>query len=178
MSESKLNDYLKQTDRTGEEWLWKRQAAAALEVTEKTLERRASAGKIAQMERDRKIFYKVSDLIEFEKEKDSETLRAVPMENPEPMQTNLIRQQQTDNNFSNSLMSDSKPRMEKALIDKAEADAKRAIYEGNLTFSLDEAAELFNLSIVHLKGDAKTFKGKNQKLMITKKNLDLYLENL
>ncbi len=69
-------------------------------------------------------------------------------------------------------------RMIKAQLDKAEADAKRAIYEGNLTFPLDEAAELFNLSIVHLKADAKTFKGKNQKLMITKKNLDLYLENL
>jgi DNA-binding transcriptional MerR regulator len=69
-------------------------------------------------------------------------------------------------------------RMIKAQLDKAEADAKRAIYEGNLTFPLDEAAELFNLSIVHLRADANTFKGKNQKLMITKKNLDLYLENL
>lgn len=71
-----------------------------------------------------------------------------------------------------------KERMIKAQIDKAEADAKRAIYEGNLTFSLDEAAELFNLSIVHLKADANTFRGKNQKLMITKKNLDSYLETL
>lgn len=178
MSESKLNDYLQQTDRTGDEWLWKRQAAAALEVTEKTLERRATAGKIAQMERDRKIYYKISDLLEFEKEKDSEILRAVPMATPEPEQKSLIRHEQTDNNFNNFSMSDSKMRMEKAIIEKAEADAKRAIYEGNLTFSLDEAAELFNLSIVHLKADAKTFKGKNQKLMITKKNLDLYLENL
>lgn len=181
MSESKLNDYLKQTDRTGEEWLWKRQAAAALEVTEKTLERRASAGKIAQMERDRKIFYKVSDLLEFEKEKDSETLRAVPMERQETMQTNLVRQEQTDNSFNNSLMSDSKMRMEKALIEKAEAEAERAVYEKfltRLTFSLDEAAEVFNLSIVDLKAKATTFKGKNQKLMITRKNLDLYLNNL
>ncbi len=94
------------------------------------------------------------------------------------MQTNLVRQEQTDKNFDNLLMSDSKSRMEKALIDKAEADAKKAIYEGNLTFALDEAAELFNLSIVHLKTDATTFKGKNQKLMITKKNLDLYLDSL
>ncbi len=179
MSESKLNDYLKQTDRTGDEWLWKRQAAAALEVTEKTLERRANVGKIAQMERERKTFYKISDLLEFEKEKGGETLRAVPMTEGEPMQTNLIRQNQTDTNFNNSLMmSDSKARMETALIEKAEADAKKSIFDGNLTFPLDEAANLFNLSIGDLRAKAKTFKGKNHRLMITKANLENYLSNL
>lgn len=69
-------------------------------------------------------------------------------------------------------------RMIKAQLDKAEADAKKAIYQGNPTFALDAAAELFNLSIVDLKANAKTFKGKNQKLMITKRNLDDYLNNL
>jgi hypothetical protein len=179
---SKIEDFVYSNRLPNEEaleWLWKKQAAELLGIAEKTLERRAASGDIAQMNKDRKTFYKVNDLIRFENEKDSEVLKAVVDKKESAA---LIRQTptETDNNFNSLQLSELglQERMIKAQLDKAEADAKKAIYEGNLTFSLEDAADLFNLSIVHLRADATTFKGKNQKLMITKKNLDLYLENL
>lgn len=177
---SRIEDFLNKNRLENEllpEWMWKRDAAKALQVVEKTLERRAEAGEIAQMIQDRKVFYKVSDLIKFETGKETPILKGV-IDRNEP--TDLVRQTPTQTDFNNLQLSELglTERMIKAQLDKAEADAKKAIYEGNLTFSLDEAAELFNLSIVHLKANATTFKGKNQKLMITKKNLDSYLDNL
>jgi hypothetical protein len=72
-----------------------------------------------------------------------------------------------------------------AMIDKAKFEAKKlyfeakkSYFEGNLIFALDEAADEFGLSITDLKKSAKTFKGKNQKLMITKANLEKYLDEL
>jgi hypothetical protein len=73
---------------------------------------------------------------------------------------------------------DLKQRFVSATVGKAEAEAKKAYFEGNLTFPLDEAAEMFGLSITDLKKSAKAFRGKNQKLMITKVNLEKYLSNL
>ncbi len=148
------------------EWMWKREAAQVLEVTEKTLERRTNAGIIKQMKKDRKTFYKVSDLITFEKEKDSETIKIFSGE------------QDSKNNNLQSFNLGMKERMINAQLDKAEADAKKAIYEGNLTFALDHAANLFNLSIKDLTENAKTFEGNDKRVMITRKNLDDYLENL
>jgi hypothetical protein len=148
------------------EWMWKREAAQVLNVTEKTLERRANAGIIKQMKKDRKTFYKVSDLITFEKEKDSETIKIFSGE------------QDSKNNNLQSFNLGMKERMINAQLDKAEADAKKAIYEGNLTFALDHAANLFNLSIKDLTENAKTFEGNDKRVMITRKNLDDYLENL
>jgi hypothetical protein len=66
-------------------YLWKRSAAAALETSEKNLERKAQAGKIAQIEQDRKTYYKVSDLLEFEKERGNTFIK--PMIDRQP-QTN------------------------------------------------------------------------------------------
>jgi hypothetical protein len=146
--------------------MWKREAAQVLNVTEKTLERRANAGIIKQMKKDRKTFYKVSDLITFEKEKDSETIKIFSGE------------QDSKNNNLQSFNLGMKERMINAQLDKAEADAIKAIYEGNLTFALDHAANLFNLSIKDLTENAKTFEGNDKRVMITRKNLDDYLENL
>jgi hypothetical protein len=64
------------------------------------------------------------------------------------------------------------------MVDKSKFEAKKSYFEGNLTFALDEAADEFGLSITDLKKSAKTFKGKNQKLMITKANLEKYLNGL
>jgi Sec-independent protein translocase protein TatA len=78
-----------------------------------------------------------------------------------------------------------KQRYISAMADKAKFEAKKSYFEskklyfeGNLTFALDEAADEFGLSITDLKKSAKTFKGKNQKLMITKANLEKYLDEL
>ncbi len=71
-----------------------------------------------------------------------------------------------------------KQRYISAMVDKAKFEAKKSYFEGNLTFALDEAADEFGLSITDLKKSAKTFKGKNQKLMITKANLEKYLDEL
>jgi hypothetical protein len=70
---------------------------------------------------------------------------------------------------------DLKQRFVLATVGKAEAEAKKAYFEGNLTFPLDEVAEMFGLSITDLKKSAKSFRGKNQKLMITKVSLEKYL---
>jgi hypothetical protein len=151
------------------EWMWKREAAQVLGITEKTLERRANAGNIKQMKKDRKTFYKITDLLTFESEKDSEIVKVIS-EEQNPARDFLNNLQKIDSGI--------KERMIKAQLDKAEADAKKAIYEGNLTFALDEAAELFNLSLEDLTENAKTFQGKNKIVMITRKNLDNYLEKL
>ncbi len=73
---------------------------------------------------------------------------------------------------------DLKQRFVLATVGKAEAEAKKSYFEGNITFALDEAAEMFGLSITDLKKSAKAFRGKNQKLMITKVNLEKYLTSL
>jgi hypothetical protein len=73
---------------------------------------------------------------------------------------------------------DLKQRFVLATVGKAEAEVKKSYFEGNITFALDEAAEMFGLSITDLKKSAKAFRGKNQKLMITKVNLEKYLSNL
>jgi hypothetical protein len=148
------------------EWMWKREAAQVLDVTEKTLERRANAGIIKQMKKGRKTFYKVSDLIAFEIEKDYEIIKI------------FSGKQDSKNNNLQSFNLGMKERMINAQLDKAEADAKKAIYEGNLTFALDHAANLFNLSIKDLTENAKIFEGNDKRVMITRKNLDDYLENL
>ncbi len=71
-----------------------------------------------------------------------------------------------------------KQRFVLATVGKAEAEAKKAYFEGNLTFPLDEVAEMFGLSITDLKKSAKSFRGRNRKLMITKVNLEKYLDEL
>jgi Sec-independent protein translocase protein TatA len=71
-----------------------------------------------------------------------------------------------------------KKRFVLSTVEKVELEAKKSYFEGNLTFPLDEVADKFGLSITDLKKSAKSFKGKNQKLMITKANLEKYLNDL
>lgn len=182
---SKLNDYIEHNPNLqDEEYLWKRQAAAAIEVSEKTLERAAQAGKIKAIERNRKIFYLISDLAKFESEIAADIQKPV-IEPDTPRQTQtdaLILNNQTALQTMPAALTaetgDMQHRLISATVEKTEADAKKSYFEGNLTFALDEAAETFGLSIVDLKRSAKTFRGKNQRLMITKTNLEKYLKEL
>jgi hypothetical protein len=183
---SKLDDYVKdKPELQAEEWLWKKQAAEALGVSEKTLERAAAKGTIAQKEKNRKTFYSIKDLKTFEQSQNSDVFKAIPTtEEPKNMQTDITLvkslsslQLPTAPSFTPGNQ-DLQQRLVFATVEKAEAEAKKAYYEGNLTFPLNEVAEMFNLSIVDIKQNAKTFKGKNQKLMITKANLEKYLESL
>lgn len=180
---SKLHDYLAhKPELEGETYLWKQSAAAALEVSEKTLERAAKAGKIKAIEKNRKIMYLIEDLATFETEQATEYQKPViEADTPRQTQTDTeIMSMQTTLQMASdpSRSGDMQQRLVFATVERAEADAKKSYFEGNLTFALDEAAETFGLSIVDLKKSATTFKGKNQKLMITKKNLESYLEKL
>jgi len=184
---SKLQDYLAhKPELTGETYLWKQSAAAALEVSEKTLERAAKTGKIKAVEKNRKIMYLIEDLATFETDYAAEYQKPViEPDNGRPTQTDTAIMMQNQNALQTtpgaSFTPDAADLQQKYLAfmtERTEFEAKRAYFQCNVTFVLTEVAEKFNLSIVHLRDTAKTFRGKNQKLMITKKNLESYLERL
>ncbi len=182
---SRLQKYLEQNPQfEGEEFLLKKYATAAIEVSEKTLERAAQKGVVTQKTIARKTYYSIKDLESFEEDYYAGILRGVPMSdsprqtptdsnslmiNPMQNQTALVMQQ-SPQDIQAAFMT--------ATVEKAVFEANRAYTEGNLTFVLDEVCNRLNLSIVDMKRTAKTFRGKNQKLMITKANLENYIEHL
>jgi hypothetical protein len=64
---TKLENWLKENQLDNDKWIWKRDAAEILNVSEKTLERRVESGQIGQLNKGQKVFYKVSDLLKYEK---------------------------------------------------------------------------------------------------------------
>jgi len=82
-------------DEDGSEYIWKKHAALALNKNEKTLERKAQAGKIKQIDNDGKTYYLKTDLANFEIELRSAVHKAV-------IETDAPRQTQTDNKMQKS----------------------------------------------------------------------------
>jgi hypothetical protein len=121
---TKLENWLKENHLDNDKWIWKRDAAELLDVSEKTLERRVEKGQIKQLNKGQKAFYKVSDLLKYEKG----ILKIV---------TNATR--------------------------KITAEVEETASSEELTFTLDEVANLFSLFAKNLKGQAKIIERRSSK---------------
>lgn len=188
-----LKEFLKQNKNKvltieidGENFIWKRHAATGLNKSEKTLERAAAAGQIRQIEKERKIFYSISDLTEYEADTSAEIYKpAIAPETLEtPSEAIALRSEPALNQMLGlfgGMFQEINAKLEKP----AESELQKL--SGKMFLDITEAASFTGLAKTYLldlihsaekRDDLKRFKGEKGKAVWRCSDLDKLLENL